>query len=262
MFSLKRIGFWVLLMCILLAGWGWYRQVVDYPYRPDHLIRFHVMANSNSPADQALKLRVRDVLVQAMTPYFQQAGSVEEARAIARDKLDYMEQLARQTIRESGADYPVAVSLGRYHFPARTYHVAGAGPGAIHDLILPAGEYEAVRVVIGKGAGANWWCVLFPPLCFVDVQDNRQEPEVTREPAGDKKDLTPPEEGAAGKAEPAFKWSGPPAVATLAPPREASRDEGAVLKVNSPDGTTVEFRFRILDFLAGTRSWLDHLFHV
>ncbi|SHI59319.1 stage II sporulation protein R [Desulfofundulus thermosubterraneus] len=278
MLSQRRIGFWVagVLVVTLLASWGWYRHVMDNPYRPDHLIRFHVIANSNSPADQALKFRVRDVLVQSMTPRFQQARDIEEARIIARTYLDYMEQLARQAIRDAGADYPVTVSLGHYRFPAKTYHVANANPGRVHDLTLPAGEYEAVRVVIGRGAGANWWCVLFPPLCFVDVQNAagpctgerenppRRDSGLKHDPAkegAEQKPSSPSDEGAAAgvKAEPAFKWTGPPAVATLAPTHRNGQGEGTILRANSSDGTPVEFRFRILDLFAGAQGWFNRL---
>ncbi|MDQ0286957.1 stage II sporulation protein R [Desulfofundulus luciae] len=284
MLSRRRIGFWVagVLAVALLACWGLQRAAMVNPYHPDHLIRFHVIANSNSPADQALKFRVRDVLVQAMTPRFQQARNIEEARIIARTNLDYMEQLARQAIRDAGADYPVTVSLGHYRFPAKTYHVANASPGKVHDLTLPAGEYEAVRVVIGRGAGANWWCVLFPPLCFVDFHNSagpcagkRENPPrlgtgLKCDPAKERpeqKTRSPADEGREGeldaaagsKAEPAFKWTGPPAVATLAPAHRAGEDEGVLLKANSSDGTPVEFRLRILDFFTSAQGWLDRL---
>ncbi|MBE3587821.1 MAG: stage II sporulation protein R [Thermoanaerobacteraceae bacterium] len=159
----------VLLAAVLLAGWCWHRAAVN-PYRPQQLIRFHVIANSDSAEDQALKYRVRDAIVRAMAPRFKEAASIDQAREIARANLGYMQQLAEGEIRAAGRDYPVAVYLGHYRFPAKTYHLAAAGnPGESTELTLPAGEYEAVRVVIGRGAGANWWCVLFPPLCFVDL---------------------------------------------------------------------------------------------
>ncbi len=282
----RRVGLLVtgVLAVALLAGWGWYRTAMVEPYRPGHLIRFHVIANSDSPADQALKYRVRDVIVQAMAPRFRQARSIEEARIIARANLGYMEQLARQEIHAAGADYPVAVSLGHFQFPVKTYHLAAAGnPGEPHDLTLPAGKYEAVRVVIGRGAGANWWCVLFPPLCFVDLHDSAGTCTGVREKPG-RSDLGPAPNIAGGKpeqkplslvegggrqgevdagmgssAQPAFKWTGPPAAATLAPAHQDGENGGVVLKASSSGGTPVEFRFRILDFLAHSQSWFGHL---
>ncbi|MGB9802727.1 stage II sporulation protein R [Desulfofundulus sp.] len=272
----RRPSFWVtgLLAVAILAGWGWYRASMVNPYRPDHLIRFHVIANSDSPADQALKYRVRDVLVQAMRSRFQQARNIEEARNIARSNLDYMEQLARQVIRNAGKDYPVTVSLGHYHFPTRTYHVADTGCGKVHDLTLPAGEYEAVRVVIGRGAGANWWCVLFPPLCFVDFHSAAgastvEREDMTRSSSGIKhsqEPLSTAGEGgeerkvgaAADSAEPAFKWTGPPAVATLGFANRTGGKEGVhALRADSSGAAPVEFRFRILDFFAVAQGWLE-----
>ncbi|MFZ5640498.1 MAG: stage II sporulation protein R [Bacillota bacterium] len=128
-------------------------------YNQDNLIRFHVIANSDTPRDQALKRRVRDLIVQEMSPSFSEAKTIADARKIASDHLAAIEEIARQEVRAWGEDYEVRAVMGRYSFPAKNYG----------KLTLPAGEYEAVRVIIGKGAGANWWCVLFPPMCFVDV---------------------------------------------------------------------------------------------
>ncbi|MEG6615072.1 stage II sporulation protein R [Peptococcaceae bacterium 1198_IL3148] len=131
------------------------------------LIRFHVIANSDSIEDQTLKLHVRDVVVNDMKQQFATASTKEEARIITEQNLDHIKHLAEQQIQKEGKDYQVAVMLGDYQFPKKTYG----------DLTLPAGNYEAVRVVIGAGKGQNWWCVLFPPLCFVDGVQNYPEGE-------------------------------------------------------------------------------------
>lgn len=128
-------------------------------YNQHNLIRFHVIANSDSDRDQALKRRVRDLVVQRMAPEFSKANNLNQARKIARTHLEEIKQIARKEVKQWGKDYPVSVQLGNFDFPVKTYG----------DLTLPAGNYEAVKVVIGEGQGANWWCVLFPPLCFVDV---------------------------------------------------------------------------------------------
>lgn len=128
-------------------------------YKKLELIRFHVIANSDNELDQAMKLRVRDLIVQKMTPEFAKADNLTEARAIAKAHLAEIEAITAQEIKAWGKNYSVSVQLGRYDFPAKTYG----------ELTLPASNYEAVRIVIGQGRGANWWCVLFPPLCFVDV---------------------------------------------------------------------------------------------
>lgn len=128
-------------------------------YQKHDLIRFHVIANSDSEMDQALKRKIRDLIVQQMTPEFAKAHNLSEARAVAKEHLAEIQAIAGKEVKAWGKGYPVKVELGRFNFPIKSYG----------DLTLPAGNYEAVRVVIGQGQGANWWCVLFPPLCFVDV---------------------------------------------------------------------------------------------
>ncbi|PKM80670.1 MAG: stage II sporulation protein R [Firmicutes bacterium HGW-Firmicutes-14] len=128
-------------------------------YNHNNLIRFHVIANSDSERDQALKRKIRDLIISRMTPEFEKAKSAEDARRIARQHLEEIRSVALEEIKAWGEEYPVEVQQGNFEFPAKTYG----------RLTLPAGNYEAVRVIIGQGQGANWWCVLFPPLCFVDV---------------------------------------------------------------------------------------------
>lgn len=123
------------------------------------LIRLHVLANSDSRADQELKRKVRDEIIRVMAPEFLAAKDIDSARQIARNSLDRIELIAGSAIKAEGKDYPVTAELNTFPFPTKHY-------GA---FILPAGDYEAVKVVIGSGAGTNWWCVLFPPLCFVDM---------------------------------------------------------------------------------------------
>jgi stage II sporulation protein R len=118
-----------------------------------------VIANSDSPEDQALKLQVRDRLLLTFGETFREVRSMEEARGIIQANLAALEQTACVEIENQGFSYPVEAKLGIYPFPTRVYG----------DLVYPAGNYEALRVVIGEGKGANWWCVMFPPLCFVDV---------------------------------------------------------------------------------------------
>jgi stage II sporulation protein R len=126
------------------------------------LIRLHVLANSDSAADQALKHKVRDEIIRVIAPEFLVSGDIDSARQTARANLKRIELIASGVIQAEGKDYPVTVELDTFPFPTKHY-------GA---FILPAGDYEAVRVVIGNGGGANWWCVLFPPLCFVDMTRN------------------------------------------------------------------------------------------
>jgi stage II sporulation protein R len=122
----------------------------------------NVVANSDSLFDQDLKRKVRDAIVQDVAPGFLAIDDIASARDIARNNLDLIQETADREVRTAGREYPVRVELACFPFPTKHY-----GP-----FILPAGEYEAVRVVIGEGGGTNWWCVLFPPLCFVDLTRN------------------------------------------------------------------------------------------
>lgn len=126
----------------------------------DSLIRFHVLANSDSPEDQALKLKVRDQIIVAMNPKFEQSESLDQTRKIIIDNIKEIEAIALAEIQRNGSDYGVKASLSDVVFPTKNYG----------SITLPAGTYEALRVEIGKAEGANWWCVLFPPLCFIDIE--------------------------------------------------------------------------------------------
>ena len=124
----------------------------------EKVIRLHVLANSDSPADQALKLRVRDRLLLDAAPLLQQARDRREMEALLRDHLPELAAAARDTLGDS---YPVTLELREAEFPTRDYDT----------FALPAGRYLALRAVIGDGAGRNWWCVVFPPLCGGDAPD-------------------------------------------------------------------------------------------
>lgn len=123
------------------------------------IIRFHVIANSDSEEDQTLKLKVKETLIEAISPNLSHAKSIDEAREILIDNLSVMEEVANQVITDNGYNYTVTASLEYDYFPLKVYG----------DLSLPPGEYEAVRVEIGSAKGQNWWCIMFPPLCFVDA---------------------------------------------------------------------------------------------
>ncbi len=123
------------------------------------IIRFHVIANSDLEEDQALKLKVKTALTDALRPALDKADSVEEARDILIENLPEMEDLANQVMKDNGFNYTAKASIERGYFPLKVYG----------DLSLPPGEYEAVRVELGSAKGQNWWCIMFPPLCFVDA---------------------------------------------------------------------------------------------
>lgn len=124
----------------------------------DKIIRFHVIANSDSDEDQALKLKVRDRVVEFISGKLNESISLEESRKIILSNKEEMEGIAREVIEENNYSYGVVSNLSRENFPDKVYG----------DVIFPQGEYEAYRIIIGDGNGENWWCVMFPPLCFVD----------------------------------------------------------------------------------------------
>ncbi|TYO96956.1 stage II sporulation protein R [Desulfallas thermosapovorans] len=162
----RKIGI-LLTALLLLASTGFciYEQQRN---KPAGLIRLHIIANSNTFYDQNLKYQVRDRIVREMAPAFSEASDIETARQVADANVENIRSIAEDEIKRRGFDYPVQVVRGDYYFPAKKYTVQEES--RLASFTLPPGRYEAVRVIIGSGEGANWWCVLYPPLCFVDLQ--------------------------------------------------------------------------------------------
>ena len=127
----------------------------------DRVVRLHVLANSDSEEDQALKLLVRDVVLERATALLEQTESRAEAEALLRESLPELETIAEETVRANGYSYAVTAELEDTSFPTKEYD----------GFSLPAGEYLALRILIGEGAGQNWWCVVFPPLCTAASAD-------------------------------------------------------------------------------------------
>ena len=123
------------------------------------VFRLHVIANSDSKEDQDLKYKVRDSLLKYMKEICGDCKSKDEAIALVTEHQEEFKQIALQTIKDNGYSYDVNISIGNFEFPTKDYG----------DISLPAGYYDALRVEIGEAKGQNWWCVMFPPLCFVDV---------------------------------------------------------------------------------------------
>ncbi len=123
------------------------------------VFRLHVIANSDSKEDQDLKYKVRDNLLKYMNKICKDCTSKEEAISLVEKNKDIFKQIALDTIRNEGFSYNVNINIGNFEFPTKNYG----------DISLPAGLYDALRVEIGEAKGQNWWCVMFPPLCFVDI---------------------------------------------------------------------------------------------
>ncbi|OYD07997.1 stage II sporulation protein R [Paludifilum halophilum] len=210
------IGFFLLIQSVSGAGSG----IVSYAAAgaqsegggqniPDEAIRLRILANSDRLEDQALKRRVRDAVLAEIKAWADKPDTIGEARRQVRSHLSDFQKIADRTVRQQGYDYEVQVDYGRIPFPTKLYG----------DQVYPAGKYEALRITIGEGKGDNWWCVLFPPLCFVDMSNG---------------DAVPKSEQRTASAEAVA------AEQALAAP-ERSRQ--------SPQGKPVEVRFFFLDSL-------------
>ncbi|WP_027364272.1 stage II sporulation protein R [Desulfotruncus alcoholivorax] len=182
MHKLKQIA---LLLMIMTAASCAYISYLRCTTVPSGLIRLHVIANSNSFYDQQLKYRIKDRIVLETRDDFSKAKNIEEARKIADSSARTIAMAAADEIKRQGYNYPVKVARGTFQFPAKTYTIRKES-GQISQLTLPPGKYEAVRVIIGDGKGANWWCVLYPPLCFVDLAKSAPTASIAAASAAEK----------------------------------------------------------------------------
>lgn len=144
---------------------------MDYNEIKDEIIRFHVLANSDTEEDQALKLKVRDEVIKRMSSKLGGSNNIDEARAILLDSSEEVKAIATEVINENGYSYGVTIELARENFPDKMYG----------DTLFPQGNYEAFRILIGEAGGQNWWCVMFPPLCFVDESKQAVNSKSTKE---------------------------------------------------------------------------------
>ncbi len=125
----------------------------------DSVFRLHVIANSDSYEDQNLKYIVRDKVLEYINSISGNENSKEDVIALAKANINEIQKIAENTIQENGYNYSVKLNIGNFAFPTKTYG----------DISFPAGFYDALKIEIGEAKGQNWWCVMFPPLCFVDV---------------------------------------------------------------------------------------------
>lgn len=135
------------------------------------IIRFHVLANSNSKEDQELKIKVKDKIIEYIFPKLEESNSLEESREILAENEEEIIKIANECIRGNGYNYPVSIEFKRENFPEKVYG----------NITLPQGEYEAFRVLIGQALGENWWCVMFPPVCFIDITKGQVSYDETEE---------------------------------------------------------------------------------
>jgi len=157
MHSWERALFLGVALALLLGIWLGCEQTI----LAEKVVRLHVIANSDSAADQALKLQVRDCVLKEAEHLIVTDGSLEAALSSAGEHLDEFTAAAAAAVRAAGYDYPVTAAVEQSWFPTKHYD----------GFAFPAGRYTALRIVIGEGRGENWWCVLFPPLCLSAVTE-------------------------------------------------------------------------------------------
>ena len=159
----------LLILSVIIAG-----MILCLPFfdsceeLSEDVLRVHILANSDSAADQSLKLSVRDRVVEGCSAYYEDCSCKEEALAVTRERLDEIEALACDEIARHGFCYPVHAEVGEMDFDTRFYD----------EFTMPAGRYDALRVTIGDGEGQNWWCVLYPSLCVGAASRQEMEDEL------------------------------------------------------------------------------------
>jgi len=189
----------IAIMTVTISGEALKINNISKNYK-EKLIRFHVIANSDSDEDQALKLKVRDEIISYLQPKLKESKSIEESEKIIKREYKNLTNISNKVIAANGYDYNVKVGITYSKFPTKQYS----------NMVLPAGEYKALKVVIGKGEGKNWWCVMFPPLCFVDEENgviDKETDEKLRSVLSDEeyKLITQKNRDSAGKTKMKFK---------------------------------------------------------
>ncbi|GGN50241.1 stage II sporulation protein R [Oceanobacillus indicireducens] len=161
---MKKLVFFIFIITFMwtsLAGWTPDEQAenLDYQVIPDEAIRLRILANSDEEKDQQIKHEVRDEVNKVVSRWVADITDIEEARELIQERLPEIDELVGEVLQESDENREYTVDYGKnITFPMKLYG----------DYLYPAGEYEAILITLGEGDGSNWWCVLFPPLCFLD----------------------------------------------------------------------------------------------
>ncbi len=167
----KIIGAFAIALCISTAAAAYSDNVQEN--LQDNLVRLHIIADSDAENDQAVKLKVRDAVLN-YAGNFMHDGSDEDCRDKIINNLDEIEKIADDILEENGFPYKSHAEYGKFSFPQKAYK----------SMTLPAGDYYGVRIVLGSGSGHNWWCVMYPPLCFKEGEEvtlSRESEKILRE---------------------------------------------------------------------------------
>lgn len=183
---MKKYLVLIIILISMVAGFVFYGQGLnksnsaDSEVIKDKMIRFHVIANSDSIEDQDIKLKVRDRVLEYIYPKLEESLEIDRSREILKENDKDIKDIALKVLEENNYNYNVESTLSNEVFPVKSYG----------DITLPQGEYEAYRIIIGEGKGQNWWCVMFPPLCFVDITkgevSNKDTEEVMKKALSEK----------------------------------------------------------------------------
>ncbi|RBW68755.1 stage II sporulation protein R [Bacillus taeanensis] len=155
----------LLMMCVIVLSFNMHKpyDALESTVIPDEAIRLRILANSNSEKDQEVKRQIRDLVNVEIAGWVENYKSIELARAEIARHLPEIKEIVAHELKARGIQQSFSVKLGKVAFPTKMYG----------DYIYPAGNYEAVLITLGEGLGANWWCVLFPPLCFLDIDSGQ-----------------------------------------------------------------------------------------
>jgi len=157
-----EIAVFVSLFICVLSSLSFDRDCEDIR---QNLLRLHVIASGDTQKEQELKLKIRDAILSAGADIFSENDDLIKARSKAEKNIEKLQSIAESTLRSNGYTYPVEIEVAECYFPTRQYE----------NITLPAGKYNAIRVIIGEGKGKNWWCVMFPPMCLPAAKDNETQ---------------------------------------------------------------------------------------
>ncbi len=194
-----------------------------------NLIRFHVIANSDSETDQSVKLEIRDAILRRVGPQLEKLESTKEAMDYLQNNMDTIIEIANGILSKKSMGYKATASVGKFDFPVKSYN----------SITLPAGNYTALRVVLGNGDGKNWWCVMFPPLCFIDVTqgltEEKTDQQLSRVMTTQNVDsiTTIMEHSGSNASAKSIK----------------EKDDGSSQTLSQNSGSTVEFRFKTVEII-------------
>lgn len=157
--TLLVIGF---ILTLVLGAFVGFKKHDETPLEKSSYVRIHIRANSNDEVDQRVKLKVKEAVVEFLTPFIASCNTLEQAHAVIRSHLSGVTRVADAVLAQEGFEYTSRARMTDEYFPTRAYG----------ELVLDEGVYDALIVELGSGTGDNWWCVVYPPLCFIGAESN------------------------------------------------------------------------------------------